>query len=618
MTGFLVRARTLWALGVRNLLRVAVYRIGLRTGLHPVCRIHAEPPKGPFFNWPVQGSPEGVSGRSDWRDQVMLFGHIRIDVGDTPPDWMTGVSTGRRHPGAAHPWWRIGDFDPAVGDIKAIWELSRFDWLLAMAQRACLGEESEFRRLERWLQDWVERNPPYLGPNWKCGQEASLRVLHLAATAMIFGQVATASPALIQLVRIHLARVAPTIDYAVAQDNNHGTSEAAALFVGGSWLSAAGHPEGRRWMQMGRKWLEERTVRLIGADGTFSQYSLNYHRLMLDTMSFAEAWRRRLGLPTLPESFTERCRAAVRWLRAAVDETSGDGPNVGANDGAHILRWDDSPYRDFRPSLQVAMAVFDGRSDRRLDIGGHQALRWLGIPHPTQHAEPNSDFVADDGGFAWLRRGSAMVLLRYPRFRFRPSQADVLHLDLWVRGRNVLRDGGSFGYNTDADLMSYFNGAPAHNTVEFDDRDAMPRISRFLYGRWAKTSAVEDLKVTDRHSGFGACYVDYAAARHDRRVELSADGLTVIDAVSGFRKAACLRWRLVPGDWRLDLRDGIAVLRDAETEVEIRVEATPPWSDARLVNGWESRHYLEKTCLPVFELSVHREAIIRTVVRWAA
>ena len=75
----------------------------------------------------------------------------------------------------------------------------------------------------------------------------------------------------------HLRRIAPTIRYAIAQDNNHGTSEAAALFIGGTWLALLGEPAGRRWAVRGRRWLEDRAGRLIGVDGSFSQYSLNYH-----------------------------------------------------------------------------------------------------------------------------------------------------------------------------------------------------------------------------------------------------------------------------------------------------------------------------------------------------
>ena len=42
------------------------------------------------------------------------------------------------------------------------------------------------------------------------------------------------------MITLHLVRIAATLPYAIAQDNNHGTSEAAALFIGGAWLDATG------------------------------------------------------------------------------------------------------------------------------------------------------------------------------------------------------------------------------------------------------------------------------------------------------------------------------------------------------------------------------------------
>ena len=43
---------------------------------------------------------------------------------------------------------------------------------------------------------------------------------------------------------------------------------------------------------MGRKMLEEMSSALISRDGSFSQSSTNYHRLMLDTFSLAEIWNK--------------------------------------------------------------------------------------------------------------------------------------------------------------------------------------------------------------------------------------------------------------------------------------------------------------------------------------
>src|SRR4029079_19380469 len=89
----------------------------------------------------------------------------------------------------------------------------------------------------------------------------------------------------------------------------------------------------------------------------------------------------------------------------------------------------------------------------------------------------------NDGAYAAVRRGTGMALMRYPRFRFRPSHADALHVDLWKDGTNLLRDGGSYSYS-DMEGTAYFSGTASHNTVQFDDRDQMPRVGRSLFGDW--------------------------------------------------------------------------------------------------------------------------------------
>ena len=339
------------------------------------------------------------------------------------------------------------------------------DWVLAFAQRARNGDSEALSRLNYWLQDWCIKNPPYRGPNWKCGQEASMRLMHLAMAALILGQANKPEPALNALVYLHLQRIAPTVQYAMAQDNNHGTSEAAALFIGGSWLTALGVSEGKQWEQTGRHWLENRAVRLIGSDGSFSQHSLNYHRVMLDTFCMAEVWRRQMGLPTFTAHCFERVLAATQWLYNMVNPLNGDGPNLGANDGARLLQLTDTAYRDYRPSVQLAMALFASqRAYAEVGVWDYP-LHWLDVTVPKVPSRKPASRVADDGGFAVLRCGAAMAMLRYPRFRFRPSQADALHLDLWLDGVNLLRDAGSYSYNTEARWMTYFSGTVSHNTV---------------------------------------------------------------------------------------------------------------------------------------------------------
>lgn len=608
---------TALALGLPNIARVAVYRLGVKLGFNPVRRLRAALPGPPFFQQSSVAEPLSLAPASAWQTSGRLFSYWPFAVGEQPPDWLSNPLTGIRLSTTALDWWRIRDFDPAVGDIKLLWELSRFDWVVAFAQGAAQGDRQALLKLNSWLEDWCSSNPPYRGPNWKCGQEASIRVMHLAMAAIILGQVETSVAGLRDLLCLHLQRIAPTVQYAMAQDNNHGTSEAAALFIGGSWLAAAGVAKGERWQRMGRQLLEERVNRLIGPQGSFSQYSLNYHRLMLDTLCLAEAWRRYLALPEFSLRWQARALAAAQWLYHMVNPVNGQGPNVGANDGASLLQLTDSSYRDFRPSVQLAMALFGRVRAYSQDGLWNDCLQWLSVPLPAQAADAPGHLVADDGGFVVLRRGIAMAMLRYPRFRFRPSQADALHLDLWLGGDNLLRDAGSFSYNTEQRWLDYFGGTAGHNTVQFDERDQMPRLSRFLFGDWLRTSFLEPLAGDADSVRYAAGYRDSQGVTHRRRVCLSETSLRVEDEVTGFAKKAVLRWRLMPGSWQLEGRRNAPRLLNLDLpSLLLQVHATVPIVRCELVEGWESIHYLEKTVVPVLEIEIGHAGTLVTEVRW--
>jgi len=589
-------------LGATNFFRVLVYRAGLRTGLHPVCRVRGTLPTGPFFDAPVAKGecPDAQS------HTPRLFGWIEFPLSDVPPDWHLNVLTGKRAEFKGVDWWQIPDFDPAVGDIKGIWEASRFDWALTFAQRALLGEATAMARLNQWIADWCQKNPAYEGANWKCGQEASIRVMHLAMTAVMLSQVERPMPGLLNLIEAHLKRIAPSVSYAIAQDNNHGTSEAAALFIGGTWLAHRGVRAGEVWARDGRELLENRVHRLIGSDGSFSQYSLNYHRFLLDTLSMVEVWRRQIQGPEFSVHFYERAKAATTWLCAMVTPQSGYGPNLGANDGAQLLPLADTDRQDFRSSTQMASVVF--RKQRVYEgIGSWDApLHWLGVPTVEQLEPAPRSELFDDGGYAVLRNKNAVAIMRYPRFRFRPSHADALHVDLWIDGANHLRDGGSYSYNTEKTWLDYFPGTESHNTIQFDGHDQMPRLGRFLFGDWLKADGVEPIVEDESAVSFAAGYRDAWGMRHRRKVSLGKRELEVQDEISGQFKVAVLRWRLNPGPWVLDGN------RVSHGPWSLRIESTAPIERIGLVEGWEARHYGRKTNVPVLEVQVGQAGLLKS------
>jgi len=211
-----------------------------------------------------------------------------------------------------------------------------------------------------------------------------------------------------------------------------------------------------------------------------------------------------------------------------------------------------------------------------------------------------------------------MVMMRYPRFSFRPSHADALHVDLWVNNLNILRDGGTYSYNTDLKWINYFSGTESHNTIQFDDLEQMPRISRFLFGNWLETKKIEGLKDYGESKSFGASYTFREKIKHHRRISLHANRLLVEDDVKCFQNKAVLRWRLVPGGWVIkELKNGFQATLDSHLKLSIHVTGSHPLVRGELVQGWESLHYLEKRQIPVFEIETNSAGLIKTIVDWS-
>ncbi len=621
--------RTSKRLGWRNCASVAKHRVALHSGLHhlasPIepCPV-PEPLRGsreqdnlPSYSWFLASREACLSvadalliGRATW------FSHEIHEIG-SPPDWFLDPASGLRFPDSSQHWSRCRPFSGA--DIKRCWELSRWGWAPLFARAWLFSGDSYYRDgLNAWSQSWCEANPVNGGSNWLCGQECSIRLLHALQAWHLSdapGYVPTCNPERAAFVSAHLTRISATVHYAQSQENNHWSSEAAALFIGGSWLAANSSlyaSSGRQWAKAGRLSLEQSVGRLVMADGSFSQHSLTYHRLLLDTLSQAVLWCRWLDLDPFSERFFSHCLAATSWLTSMVDPISGDGPNLGNNDGAFCYTLHSQDYRDFRPTIQLASVLFRGYPVFQ-DGPWDEPLHWLGLSVSRSldsalgTTSSNVITMFKDGGYATLRPSvSCWALLRLPTYRFRPAHADPLHFDLWHRGVNLLRDGGSYAYNASSDDLAIFPGITTHNTVHFDGAEPMLRLGRFLWGDWVKLEASPQVEVLSINAAYRCPF-----GRHQRQVMVDATGKawTITDTCSAFRTQALLRWRLCPGEWSLD---GSTLISSMAT---LQVQCDQPIVRLELISGWESQYYGAKTPLPVLEVAVeHAPAVFITSI----
>src|SRR5262249_33285953 len=145
---------------------------------------------------------------------------------------------------------------------------------------------------------------------------------------------------------------------------------------------------------------------------------------------------------------------------------------------------------------------------------------------------------ADEASFATFRCGSLL-----DRF----SQIDMLHLDVWWRGINVLVDPGSYLYNDRPEWHEHFMRTASHNTIVIDQLDQMLHFRQFkvLYRTRARLLKFEDDErwslASGEHDGYrrhdGGCI-------HRRSVLFLKDDLwVVVDHVRGSgRHSVRLHW----------------------------------------------------------------------------
>jgi hypothetical protein len=469
--------------------------------------------------------------------------------------------------------WRLRDGlapelgDPMAGaDLRPGWEANRW------AELPRLALAGEARAIPPEVAAWLAANPPYRGANWACGQEAALRALHLALGCALGG---LEPPR--EVMAVLARRIGANPAYAWAQDNNHPVSEAAGLLLCGMALGDAA------LARRGARRLDRVIARLVAEDGGFAQPSPAYHRLLLDVMACTEWLRRRAGGPAASVLTLTRMAAATRWLHRLACPVTGLLPRIGHQDGSHVADLSGAGPEDARASLERAARIFCGASAGWPEDAGCAAMG-LALPEAVLPAAAEWQ----GGGLLGRGFGPFRAILRTGPLRFRPGHADLLHLDLWREGRNLLRDGGTGAYNpADRDWLPYFQGACAHNTLAFDGEDQMPRLGPFLFHHWPATGALPA----------GGWWRDHRGRRHARELHGAPAGLRVEDHLSGPFRAAVLRWRLAPGAWERTA-EGVA-----GEGMRLRVAADAPIT-LRLVEGRESLAYGTVSPLPVLEASM--------------
>nr|WP_315362825.1 heparinase II/III family protein [Cytobacillus firmus] len=456
--------------------------------------------------------------------KILGFSSIELDYGN-PINWHYSPIT-KKMVEKSLKWYQIPDFDPERGDIKAVWEASRFTHFFYFSRAYMITKDRRYyEAFSNQINDWIRENPYPYGSHYKCGQEATLRMINTLITYAVFKHFRMITSKdeenVKMIVEGSYKKVLSNFFYAhKCIKNNHTLSEITGLIIG-AWAC-----EDDKNMKKAYTLLDKEIYKQFLPDGGYRQYSFNYQRFALQLMelNFKLSGRTKQDLSNRSK---ELIKSSANLLYQMQDE-SGDVPNYGSNDGALIFPVTSCGYRDFRPVVNTLFAIIDG--SRLFEHGNYdEEILWFSDKDINDFPIKEIPRVSSSfhkSGFYSLRNENGFLMVVLQNFDSRPAQMDQLHIDLWHKGINVFCDSGTFSYATD--IGKKMSLTSAHNTSVILGKEQMKKRGPFLIYDWTKCEKAEH--ADDSFIGVMKSKNDYSHTRSINKIE---HGYLITDYVVG-------------------------------------------------------------------------------------
>lgn len=436
------------------------------------------------------------------KGDICYFSKTWFNIGNDY-DWVTNPENGYGYDSKKH-WVEIEDLNLKNGDIKYVWEKSRFCFLYDIIRYDYHYDLDHSKYIFDSISDWIEKNPLNCGPNYKCSQEISIRILNWTFALYFYKNSSYLNEELFQKILKSIygqvKHIEKNINFSrICVRNNHAITETLTLYL--TSLLFPFLPGSIKRKNKGKKWFEQEIDFQIADDGTFIQDSMNYHRVLIQLLTWGIILADING-ERFSKYVYEKALSSVNFLFQCQDEKNGWLPNYGANDGALFFPLNSNDYRDYRPQLDALHQLLTGCKLYTEDFEDKQwYLSCINRNHELSPVQKQYGILKfENSGYFLFREKETLSFIRCGSFNnSKYGRADCLHLDVWYKGENILFDGGSYKYNTELELIEYFNGSESHNTVMLGKYGHMKKGLRFM---WHNPPIINQVKAEESKENY--------------------------------------------------------------------------------------------------------------------
>ena len=522
--------------------------------------------------------------------KIKLFANMEVDYGNTI-NWKYNPLSNRCYSDVK--WFKIPDFDEEYGDVKATWEINRFSYVWFLMRAYIITKNKKYyEKVKDNFISWNQNNKYSYGPNYKCGQECSLRILNVLAAFGVFNSYGIAdnefTDAVLTMVANNQKKIKSNFFYAKnCVKTDHLISELCGLIVC-AWCTED-EKEKEKFFAI----LDKEIQLQFNINGLYESFSLNYQRYVLQLCEYMLHISDRCKLRFSKASLELLAKASQTYMKIAGE--NGSVPNYGANDGTFIF-----PVGIYSNYLSTANAMINLLSCEPEETKCNEEQIWFGNESLNK---TRLESLEKENPFLTLKNNNAVVYLNSHTYSRRPGHMDQLHIDFWLNGKNIFCDCGSFSYTKGSwDELRTTRG---HNTVFVTGKEQMKCLGRFLvYGKPKIISAFQTEKQIESEQKF------YTGYRHCRNIHFEEQTMVVVDRVS-IDDGTTEYKVLFHTPYKIKYADQDYCMIDVPEVGDIKVKSG---NGTMTINKiYMSRYYLDRIAINEIEI-LCKEAMHKTVI----
>ena len=458
------------------------------------------------------------------KGELYAFSKVKLDYG-RPIRWNYNPIT-KKNVDKNKMWFKIKDFNNEIGDIKIIWEPSRFCHFYLFSKAYIITKDIKYyNAFISQVKKWNSENIYPYGPNYKCGQESAIRMINLLMNYSVFKEYNLIDEddcrEIMLIVKNSYKKLLSNFFYAEkCVRNNHTISELMGLIIG-AWCEKNEKRKNKYY-----KKIIKQLKKQIMTYGGYIQYSFNYHRLVLQMVEVLLKINDKLEI-NLDNKVKKIINKSI-FMLYQLQAQNGKMPNYGSNDGALIIPVSNTEYNDFSSIINSLSILLNKSIIYEEPIYREEAI-WFSNENFYElkkvKLEKKSNQFNETGLYSLRDNNKYMMIICNKLKKNRPSQMDQLHIDLWYKGENILCDSGTYSYANKNDDEYIFTSN--HNTIKIDNIEQMEKTGHFLCYNWP----ISKLIFFSKEEFIGQMYSKNGKYKHIRDIKINKNGFEIKDKV---------------------------------------------------------------------------------------